>query len=80
MLVIAALQNSAIHRLYKTWELLPQKAFEMFENMALLMNGNAGEGNFFAYRERLKKVVPPVVPYLGPFSIYFIFEFFLTYF
>jgi len=69
MCVIAALQNSAIHRLYKTWELLPQKAFDMFESMALLMNGNAGEGNFHMYRERLRRVCPPVVPYLGMCNI-----------
>jgi hypothetical protein len=65
MQMLAALQNSSVHRLYKTWELLPQKFFDMFEAMALLMNGNAGQGNFRQYRDTLKMCVPPCVPYLG---------------
>lgn len=65
MQMLAALQNSSVHRLYKTWELLPQKFFDMFEAMALLMNGNAGQGNFKQYRDTLKMCVPPCVPYLG---------------
>lgn len=67
MEIVASLQNSAIHRLYNTWELIPQKALDMFSHLSLLMNGNAGEGNFKDYREALKNVVPPVVPYLGLF-------------
>lgn len=65
MQMLAALQNSSVHRLYKAWELLPQRFFDMFESMSLLMNGNAGQGNFKQYRDTLKMCVPPCVPYLG---------------
>lgn len=65
MEIIAALNNSAIHRLYNTWELIPNRAIDIFNEISLLMNSNEGEGNFYAYREALKKSVPPIVPYLG---------------
>lgn len=65
MVILASLQNSAVYRLYDTWEILPQKALDMYEFLSKLMNSNAGEGNFHDYRECLKKTVPPLVPYLG---------------
>lgn len=65
MEIVASLQNSAIHRLYNTWEMIPLKIMEIYQNLSLLMNGNAGEGNFKDYRDTLKNAVPPVVPYLG---------------
>ena len=73
MEIIASLHNSSIHRLYNTWELLPQKSWDMFENLSTLMNSNAGEGNFHLYRNALKKVVPPLVPYLGVYLTDLIF-------
>lgn len=65
MEIIAALQNSAIHRLYNTWEIIPARAMEIYNDLSTLMNSNDGEGNFHNYREALKKAVPPVIPYLG---------------
>lgn len=73
MEIIASLHNSSIHRLYNTWELLPQKSWDMFEFLSTLMNSNAGEGNFYLYRNALRKVVPPLVPYLGVYLTDLIF-------
>lgn len=73
MEIIASLHNSSIHRLYNTWELLPQKSWDMFEFLSTLMNSNAGEGNFHLYRNALRKVVPPLVPYLGVYLTDLIF-------
>ena len=73
MEIVASLHNSSIHRLYNTWELLPQKSWDMFEFLSTLMNSNAGEGNFYLYRSALRKVVPPLVPYLGVYLTDLIF-------
>lgn len=73
MEIIASLHNSSIHRLYNTWDMLPQKSWDMFENLSLLMNSNAGEGNFHLYRNALRKIIPPLVPYLGVYLTDLIF-------
>ncbi|XP_049849437.1 ras guanine nucleotide exchange factor A-like [Schistocerca gregaria] len=65
MEILSALQNSAIHRLYDTWDMLPLKSWEMFNNLCTLMNSNAGEGNYYCYRMELEGCIPPVIPYLG---------------
>jgi len=62
MEILSALNCSAIHRLRQTWDLLPPKSLEIFENLTKLMDG---EGNFAQYREVLRQSVPPVCPYLG---------------
>jgi hypothetical protein len=62
MEILSALQNSAIHRLHKTWELLPPKTIQMYEELLKLMDG---EGNFANYREQLQVSTPPMLPYLG---------------
>lgn len=73
MEIVASLHNSSIHRLYNTWDMLPQKSWDMFENLSLIMNSNAGEGNFFLYRNALRKIIPPLVPYLGVYLTDLIF-------
>lgn len=65
MAIIAALHNSAVYRLYDTWEIIPQKLLDLFKFLSSFMNCNEGEGNFHDYREGLKTTVPPLVPYLG---------------
>mmetsp|Transcript_28104 Transcript_28104/g.39669 ORF Transcript_28104/g.39669 Transcript_28104/m.39669 type:complete len:1034 (+) Transcript_28104:92-3193(+) len=62
MEILSALNNSAVHRLRRTWELLPAKSLEAMEDMTKLMDG---EGNFAGYRETLKQSQPPILPYLG---------------
>eukprot|EP00028_Trichosphaerium_sp_Am-I-7-wt_P004832 CAMPEP_0168525882 /NCGR_PEP_ID=MMETSP0405-20121227/11593_1 /TAXON_ID=498012 /ORGANISM="Trichosphaerium sp, Strain Am-I-7 wt" /LENGTH=624 /DNA_ID=CAMNT_0008548531 /DNA_START=1 /DNA_END=1875 /DNA_ORIENTATION=+ len=65
MAIVAALHNSAIFRLHDTWQYLPERSMNMFNALALLMNGNAGEGNFCYYRKAIQEVTCPRVPYLG---------------
>ncbi|KAL6058531.1 Son of sevenless 1 [Balamuthia mandrillaris] len=64
MEIIAGLQNSAVYRLKKTWNLLPSKTWELWEEMNVLMGS---EDNFRVFRDLLHKVNPPCVPYLGIF-------------
>jgi len=64
MEILSALNSSAVHRLKQTWDLLPAKSLEVFENLVTLMNP---EGNFNNFRDALRKSKPPVVPYLGLF-------------
>eukprot|EP01114_Cavostelium_apophysatum_P007694 TRINITY_DN1984_c0_g2_i1.p1 TRINITY_DN1984_c0_g2~~TRINITY_DN1984_c0_g2_i1.p1 ORF type:complete len:861 (-),score=245.93 TRINITY_DN1984_c0_g2_i1:206-2788(-) len=62
MEILSALNCSAVHRLRQTWELLPPKSVEVFDELVNLMDP---EGNFANYRDALKKARPPIVPYLG---------------
>eukprot|EP01102_Stenamoeba_stenopodia_P006360 TRINITY_DN1744_c0_g3_i1.p1 TRINITY_DN1744_c0_g3~~TRINITY_DN1744_c0_g3_i1.p1 ORF type:complete len:906 (-),score=236.37 TRINITY_DN1744_c0_g3_i1:10-2727(-) len=62
MEISSGLQLSAIYRLKRTWEGVPQKSMAAFEEMKELMKVSS---NWKAYREALKKCNPPCVPYLG---------------
>ncbi|KAI5806975.1 ras guanine nucleotide exchange factor domain-containing protein [Geopyxis carbonaria] len=60
--ILAALQTSAIHRLRRTWEHVPQRTQTVLEGMNTLMGASM---NFAEYREMLHIVNPPCVPFLG---------------
>jgi len=62
MEILSALNSSSLYRLRQTWDLLPQKTIQVFENLISLMDGDQ---NFLNYRQTLKKSTTPVVPYLG---------------
>ncbi|KAG0042697.1 hypothetical protein BGZ83_000175 [Gryganskiella cystojenkinii] len=59
---IAALSQSPIHRLKRTWEQVPQRTMNSFEELQTLMGVNK---NWAEYREVLHSVNPPCVPFLG---------------
>lgn len=60
--ILTALQQIAISRLKKTWNLVQQKSLTRFEDMKSLMDP---ENNWRNYRERLNQGVSPCIPYIG---------------
>eukprot|EP01105_Mastigella_eilhardi_P009761 TRINITY_DN2291_c0_g1_i1.p1 TRINITY_DN2291_c0_g1~~TRINITY_DN2291_c0_g1_i1.p1 ORF type:complete len:469 (-),score=135.23 TRINITY_DN2291_c0_g1_i1:46-1452(-) len=64
MEIMSALQNSAIHRLRNSWQLLPPDTWDLFDKFKSLFDA---QGNFQVYRDKLKLSVPPCIPYLGTF-------------
>lgn len=64
MEIMAGLQNAAAYRLKKTWNLLPNKTWDIWEELTHLMSS---EDNFRVFREALHKINPPCIPYLGVF-------------
>ncbi len=64
MAILAALNSSPIHRLKRTKELLSSKTNSVLEDLKHLM---APGQNFSNYRNRLRSVNPPCVPFLGNF-------------
>lgn len=59
---IAALSQSPIHRLKRTWEQVPARTMAAFTDLQTLM-GVAK--NWAEYREELHNVNPPCVPFVG---------------
>ncbi len=64
MELLAGLRNSAVHRLKKTWEGIPNKYIKSFEEMVELMSPSL---NYSKLRGALRTLSPPCVPYLGVF-------------
>lgn len=62
MAIIAGLQSAPIWRLQKTWELLPEKTWDLWDRIREMMSSDA---NHKAYRDCLRNARPPCVPYLG---------------
>ncbi|KAH3762936.1 Ras guanine nucleotide exchange factor [Pelomyxa schiedti] len=70
MEIISALQNSAVHRLKNTWEILSPAAWDIYDKLTALFDA---KGNFQVYRDALKVAVAPCLPYLGSFLTDIIF-------
>lgn len=62
MAIISALSSATIHRLKKTWVLVSEKTMAVLENMKGIMNSSR---NFSEYRELVRLVKPPVIPFFG---------------
>jgi hypothetical protein len=62
--ICSALQSVNILRLRRVWEMLSPKYQEMFQRLKALLGP---EKNFAAYRQELRHMSPPCVPYLGIF-------------
>lgn len=62
MAIISALFSATIHRMKKTWAVLPPKSLEILDNMNKLMNSSR---NFNEYRDILRMVSPPMIPFFG---------------
>jgi flagellar hook-basal body complex protein FliE len=60
--IISGLYSSTIHRMKKTWELVPTKTRAKLDNMNQLMNSTR---NFNDYRDMLSSICPPAVPFFG---------------
>lgn len=62
MAIYSGLNNAALNRLRRTWDSVNQRHLALFENMKNLL---APTRNFTKYRETLRKLNPPCVPFLG---------------
>jgi hypothetical protein len=62
MEILSGLGSASVHRLKQTWEALPKPIAELLTNLKTLMSPDA---SFKRYRENLKNVNPPTIPYLG---------------
>ncbi|KAL6061585.1 cell division cycle- protein, variant 2 [Balamuthia mandrillaris] len=62
MMVLSALNNSAITRLTPLWQALPPKTIATFDAMQELLNPAE---NFRALREALLQSSPPLIPFMG---------------
>jgi hypothetical protein len=60
--IISGLNNAAIHRLKFTFNELPKREKAALQ---LLMEKMSSKGSYKEYRELLKRVSPPKIPYLG---------------
>ncbi|TXT13115.1 hypothetical protein VHUM_01516 [Vanrija humicola] len=60
--VFSGLSGSGITRLKKTWELVPDKAMREFHAIEVILDRNK---NFANYKEMLKTINPPCVPFFG---------------
>lgn len=62
MAIVAGLNGSAVHRLKKSWDLVPQKKRDAFEELKQIMSQ---QNNYSTLRNLLHSVDPPCIPYLG---------------
>ncbi|KAJ6242096.1 ras guanine nucleotide exchange factor i-related [Anaeramoeba flamelloides] len=60
--VLSALASSAVHRLSFTFNELPNKHLEVLNNLKEFMKGDSSYKN---YRESLKAINPPCIPFMG---------------
>ncbi|ORY87394.1 hypothetical protein BCR35DRAFT_330390 [Leucosporidium creatinivorum] len=60
--IIAGLNSTPIHRLRRTWETVNQKSMI---SLGMLNNIMRPDKNYKEYRDQLRKVAPPCVPFLG---------------
>ena len=64
MACLGGLNNAAILRLKHTKSSVPKRTIEMLDNLMAIMSP---EKSYSVYRNTLKQVQPPVVPYIGVF-------------
>lgn len=62
MAIISALYSATIHRMKKTWAAVTPRTLETLDSMNKLMNSTR---NFNEYRDILRMVTPPVIPFFG---------------
>jgi son of sevenless-like protein len=62
MAILSGLQSAPIYRLKHTWSLLPDRSWDIWDDLNALMNN---ENNFSLYRKVVRTSRPPRVPYIG---------------
>lgn len=69
--IIAGLNSTPIHRLRRTWETVNAKSMASLKGLNAIMRPDK---NYKVYRETLRNVTPPCVPFLGAFCFPFAFS------
>jgi hypothetical protein len=67
MEILSGLGNAGAFRLKRTWADISPRHKSVYDELKALM---APERNFFAFREQLKSVNPPTIPYIGATSMF----------
>jgi son of sevenless len=62
MSIISALNSTPVHRLKRTWEMVPSKSMLTFDDLNKVMHSTM---NFSVYREKIHTVSLPCLPFLG---------------
>ncbi|OMJ23302.1 Cell division control protein 25 [Smittium culicis] len=62
MSIIGALQSTPIERLKQTWSSLSPKTLNAFNSLCSVMSSSK---NYSNYRESLKSISPPAIPFIG---------------
>ncbi|MBW0489347.1 hypothetical protein O181_029062 [Austropuccinia psidii MF-1] len=62
MQIIAGLNSTPIYRLRRTWETIPQKTLTLFAQLGSVMSPNK---NYATYRDTIRNMAPPCVPFVG---------------
>ncbi|KAM9986321.1 hypothetical protein ACTFIY_010750 [Dictyostelium cf. discoideum] len=62
MEVLSSLESSAVSRLHKTWEQVPQSSIQSLQSLQKLLSP---QENFKNYRERISKCGSCCIPYIG---------------
>lgn len=62
MAIVSALQSTGVFRLKQTWAGITSSQRETFEKLKKVMSR---EGNFRIFRQTMRDIVPPSVPYIG---------------
>ncbi|KAH9814181.1 ras guanine nucleotide exchange factor domain-containing protein [Melampsora americana] len=60
--IVAGLTMTPVFRLRRTWETISQKNLSVLNSLGQLMSPTK---NYITYREMIKKVSPPCVPFIG---------------
>ncbi|QSL64821.1 hypothetical protein MERGE_002124 [Pneumocystis wakefieldiae] len=60
--IISGINSAPIYRLKRTWELVTKKTINTFDSLNKMMDSSK---NFSEYRELLRLINPPCVPFLG---------------
>lgn len=68
--VNAAFESSAVYRLKNTLGAVPARKLQIFEEMKVI---SSSENNFSKYKERLRNINPPCVPFLGMYMSWIVF-------
>ncbi|EGC31826.1 hypothetical protein DICPUDRAFT_156274 [Dictyostelium purpureum] len=62
MEVLSSLESSAVSRLHKTWEQIPQSTVQSLHSLQKLLSPT---DNFKNYREKISKTTSSCIPYIG---------------
>ncbi|KAJ9108726.1 hypothetical protein QFC21_000046 [Naganishia friedmannii] len=68
--IMAGLNSTPVRRLQRTRSLLSPKTLALFDDLDKTLDSGK---NFAAYRERLKRVDPPCIPFLGVYLTFLTF-------